>query len=52
MRSLTTKPVRERLQRATSAKRMAQPARAISSPEAPLAKAAATIEPALTPAIT
>jgi hypothetical protein len=37
------------LQRATSPNRMLHPARAISSGDAPLAYAAETIEPALTP---
>ena len=49
MRSLTTNPIRLRLQRATSANRIEQAARAISSGGVPLAHAAATIDPALTP---
>src|SRR5204862_6086255 len=49
IRSLTTKPMRQRLHRATSPNRIAHPARAISAGDAPLAYAAATIDPALTP---
>ncbi|HKE22107.1 MAG TPA: hypothetical protein VKB88_06930 [Bryobacteraceae bacterium] len=49
MRSLATKPMRHKLHLATSLKRIAQPARAISTGGVPLASAAATIDPALTP---
>jgi hypothetical protein len=49
MRLLTTNPIRLRLQRATSPNRIEQAALPISSGRAPLAYAAATIDPALTP---
>ena len=51
MRSLARKPMRHSVQRPTSPKRMRQPAWAISAGVTPLAYAAATIDPALTPAM-
>jgi hypothetical protein len=42
-------PMRQSRQRATSRNRIEQPTRAISSASVPLAYAAATIDPALTP---
>ena len=49
MRSVARKPMRQSVQLPTSPKRMLHPAREISSGVAPLAYAAATMEPALTP---
>jgi hypothetical protein len=49
MRSLAAIPMRATVHRATSVNRMALPAAAISAGLAPLAYAAATIAPALTP---
>jgi len=51
MRSLPTRPILEMLQRATSPNRMLAPMRPISSGVLPEAYAAATMEPALTPAM-
>jgi len=49
MASLPTKPERPGLKRPTSPKRIEQPVRTISSIGVPLAYAATTIAPALTP---
>ncbi len=49
MRLLPTNPRRPGFQRPTSLKLIEQPARVISSRVAPLAYAAATMDPALTP---